>query len=203
MPQDWEPQNWEETQAWNVARQVSALRAGRSAQWLSDETDRLGYRVKRATIADLENGRRRYVTVAEVAVLAAALTTAPIALLYPGPDYGELIDVLPGVEDRKIEGAQWFSGIRPSGFTDSADGRRTQQLRQNYAQNTRELRLWRELMDTYKKMSSVTVPARRVDGELVVGDLTDVQRAQLDILNDQVHFIRGQLGLEDYGDAPR
>ncbi|WCS17528.1 hypothetical protein MML61_22455 [Mycobacterium marinum] len=201
MPQDWEPESWDESQASNVARQVNKLRGQRSAQWLSDETHQHGYRVSRATIADLENGRRRYVTVAEVAVLAAALNTAPVALLYPGPNYNEHIEVLPRIADRKIEAVQWFSGIRDHGFTDSPDGAQSARLRNEYQDHIRELRLWRELLDVYRKISSVRVPARRVNGEMVVGELSDAQLAQLDAYNDQVHFLRSQLGLEGLDDG--
>lgn len=67
----------------------------RSAQWLADKTGELGYQVSRTTISDLENGRRRYVTTAELVVLALALDTAPIALMYPGPYFDRKIRLAP------------------------------------------------------------------------------------------------------------
>lgn len=109
MPQDWEPQDWAEQQASRVAREIIRLRDKRSAQWLSDETERLGYRVSRAVIADLENGRRKYVTTAELTVLAVALDTAPIALLFP-PSYDEVIEILPGFPYAKLTAVEAFSG---------------------------------------------------------------------------------------------
>lgn len=60
-------------------------------------------------IADLENGRRRYVTTAELIVLAAALDTAPVALLYL-PPYDEEIEMRPGETVTKLTAAQIFSG---------------------------------------------------------------------------------------------
>lgn len=93
-----------------MSREVNRLRGKRSAQWLSDRTDELGYRVSRAVIADIENGRRKYVTTAEVVVLAAALNTAPIALLYPEP-YDDVTEYLPGVDTSEWLALQWFSGL--------------------------------------------------------------------------------------------
>jgi hypothetical protein len=112
MPQDWEPKDWAEEQAHRVAQEVRRLRGKRSTQWLSDRTAELGYRVSRSVVADLENGRRRYVTTAELIVLALALKTAPIALMYPAP-YWDSIQVFPGGESPEVSkmwAAQWFSG---------------------------------------------------------------------------------------------
>lgn len=128
MPQDaqgkkgWEanpPRDWGEEQACRVALEVRRLRKGRgAAQWLANRTRELGFEVSRSVISDLEVGRRRYVTVAELIILARALDTAPIALLYPHPYYREgRIAVLPTPEERepreleKIVAVQWFSGV--------------------------------------------------------------------------------------------
>lgn len=110
------PRNWEEEQAHRVGLEVRRLRGKRSAQWLSDRTQECGCLVTRTVISDLEVGRRRYVTVAELLILARALDTAPIALLYPYPYYGEgKIQILPpvagsGAELDKIFAVQWFTG---------------------------------------------------------------------------------------------
>src|SRR5262249_55004487 len=47
---------------------------------------------------------------AELVTLAAALDTAPITLLYPGP-YRQQVRVGPKNEMPEIWGAQWFSGL--------------------------------------------------------------------------------------------
>src|ERR1700734_3032138 len=106
-----DPQTWAEEQAAHIAQEVRRLRRvhRRSAQWLSDQTAELGYTVTRAVIADLENGRRKYVTIAELIVLAAALNTAPIALLYPPPLFDTEVEVLPGVKVNKLAAMQEFS----------------------------------------------------------------------------------------------
>ncbi len=106
------PQNWAEEQAARIAAEVKRLRGvqRRSAQWIADRTAELGYTVTRPVIADLESGRRKYVTTAELMVLARALNTTPIALLYPAPLSGNSIEVLPNVNGSKTFALQWFSG---------------------------------------------------------------------------------------------
>ncbi|WP_157680360.1 carbohydrate kinase family protein [Mycobacterium dioxanotrophicus] len=109
------PRDWAEEQAHRVALEVSRLRGKRTGQWLADRTRELGYPLTRAVISDIEVGRRRYVTTAELIVLARALDTAPIALLYPAP-YRDTIQILPTPEGgqprdfQKIVAVQWFSG---------------------------------------------------------------------------------------------
>lgn len=101
------PRDWGERQAKQVADEIRRLRDPNSAQWLANETKKLGYEVKRSVIADLENGRRRHVTTAELIVLAAALDTAPITLLYP-PPYDEMIELVPDVMEPKTGAVDWF-----------------------------------------------------------------------------------------------
>jgi transcriptional regulator with XRE-family HTH domain len=104
---------WEIEQARRIGGEVQRLRkeSKKSAQWLADRTDELGLKITRQAIADLENGRRRYVTTAELIVLAVALNTAPVNLVYPGP-YFQRIEFTPGVEMVEVVAAEWFSGNR-------------------------------------------------------------------------------------------
>lgn len=110
MPQDWEPKDWAEAHAARVAREVARLRDPKSAQWLSDRTAELGYRVSRSVITDLENGRRKYVAAHELVMLAKALNVAPLQLLY-GNDDGMKIEYLPGEKVARLLAVQNFSGI--------------------------------------------------------------------------------------------
>lgn len=103
------PRDWAEEQAYNVALEIRRLRGKLSAQKLSDRTKKLGHEVTRAVLSDLENGRRRHVTVAELTVLARALNTTPVALLYPDPLDGET-RMLPGIRAGQRFAVQWFSG---------------------------------------------------------------------------------------------
>lgn len=115
-------QEWQQAQVDRVGDAVKALRGDRSAQWLSDVTDELGYRVGRSTISDIENGRRKYIAVHELLMLAAALGTSPAALLTFGsvPD-GEL-ELLPVRNTSGIDAADWIGGGRLNRFTPAAAG---------------------------------------------------------------------------------
>jgi hypothetical protein len=106
MPQHWD---WELTQ--RVAAEVRRLRHPNSAQWLALRTGELGYTVTRSVITDLENGRRKYIAVHELIVLAAALETSPLQLLY-GDDDGAEIEYLPRQPAiTRLAAVQQFSGI--------------------------------------------------------------------------------------------
>jgi hypothetical protein len=103
-------QQWSEGLVRRIGEAMKAARGGKSAKWLSDRTDELGYKVSPTVIAKLDSGHRGNVlSVLELLVLAAALDIAPIALLYPGP-YEQETELLPGVSWTELEAAEWFSG---------------------------------------------------------------------------------------------
>jgi hypothetical protein len=110
------PKTWAEEQAHRAALEIRRLRGKRSTQWLSNRTAELGSEVTRSVISDLEVGRRRYLTTAELIVIALALDTAPIALLYP-PPYLDKVQAFPPrgdggpVDVTKVWAVQWFSGL--------------------------------------------------------------------------------------------
>lgn len=113
---------WQHGQVDRIGDAIKALRGDRSAQWLSDVTDELGLRVGRSTISDIENGRRKYVAVHELFLIAAALGTTPAALLTHGtvPD-GEL-ELLPGRTVDGINAADWIGGEGINRFSPAAQG---------------------------------------------------------------------------------
>lgn len=71
----------------SIAAEIRRYRKQRkwSAQRLSDECANLGLHIPRSTLADLENGRRRAISVAEMLVIARVLEMTPACLL-PGDD---------------------------------------------------------------------------------------------------------------------
>lgn len=142
MPQD----DWGKEQAARIAGEVRRLREPHSAQWLSDRTAELGHTVSRAVITDLENGRRKYVTTAELIVLAEALQTAPIALLYP-PPYNDGVEALPDNYMPKIDALLRFSGI-----FDPLSGAPTEE----YAVNLRDLEHAREIKELQIEARNLT-----------------------------------------------
>ncbi|YCN53432.1 helix-turn-helix domain-containing protein [Rhodococcus erythropolis] len=100
---------WQAETVRRVAETVNKLRGNRSAQWLSDQTAELGFRVARSTISDLETGRRTRLDIAELLVIAAALNVPPVMLLYPKIPDGE-VQVTPGISMKSIDAARWFGG---------------------------------------------------------------------------------------------
>lgn len=77
-----------------------------SAQRLADRCGELGVPISRSILADLENGRRGNISVAELIVLARALDVAPFDLLTPddGP-----VELLPGRFTSYPDAARWFA----------------------------------------------------------------------------------------------
>jgi hypothetical protein len=126
-PKDWwVPKDWGEEQGLRIAQAIRRLRGSRSAQWVANRTTELGHTVSRSVIADLENGRRRYVTTAELIVLAAALNTVPLALLFPSAE--EMLEILPGNEMTGAAAVGWFTGTTsatPAGVTRDPSARST------------------------------------------------------------------------------
>ena len=147
MPQSWErepPRDWVEREAYRIAMEIRRLRdkRDRSAQWLADRTAELGSPITRNVIADIENGRRRYVTTAELSVFAAALETAPIALLFPGPYDEDTAEVIPDVKTTQLWALQWFSGV-----DEKEPNRALPTDRDQYDRNLKRLRVARQLQE--------------------------------------------------------
>ena len=70
---------------------IQTGRRGRSAKWLESETERLGYRVSRDQITNIENGRRKAtVDICELLIIAAALDVPAVGLLFPTLPDGEV-----------------------------------------------------------------------------------------------------------------
>lgn len=114
--------DWQQSQVNRIGEAIKTLRGDRSAQWLSDMTDTLGLRVNRSTISDIETGRRKYVALHELTIIAAALGTTPAALVTYGtvPD-GDL-ELLPGRTVSGIEAAGWIGGERINRFIPAVQG---------------------------------------------------------------------------------
>lgn len=104
--------SWPDEITARIAAEIKRLRGDRAGQWLSDRTAELGQRVSRSTISEIETGRRKSITVADLIILAAALDTVPLALIYPGP-YDQDVRALPELEVPQIWAVRWFSGELP------------------------------------------------------------------------------------------
>lgn len=105
--------DWSDDLHRRVAAAIKRARGGRSAQWLADETKRIGFPLSRAAIANYESGRKRGLDLAELLVLAAALNVPPLVLLFPELPDGP-VEGLPGITTKSWDAAAWFSGERGS-----------------------------------------------------------------------------------------
>ena len=93
---------------------------GMSAEDLAATCADLGMPIPRSTLADLENGRRASISVAEWLAIAAALDVPPVTLLCPvGTE--ETAEVLPGAEAPAYRAAQWIAGEAPLRHPGRAD----------------------------------------------------------------------------------
>lgn len=184
---------WERSLSVRVGTAVKALRGKRSAQWLADETAKFGYAIGRATISEIETGRRRTITLAELFVLARALDTAPVTLVFPNPtdDLSILVEALPDVEVTEFDAAQWFSGhgnafLPPDpGLGRGAFGREVARTRAEYESNTAKLSLARQIAQWREQLYSIIVP--------INGELTDKQREYRDYCEAQIDFLANQI----------
>jgi len=180
-PQKWVPNDWGEEQTSRIAQEVHRLRKSqkRSAQWLADRTAELGYAITRPVISDIETGRRKYVTVTELMVLARALNTTPIALLYPDPCDDE-IEMLPGVRTSGPYAPQWFSGL----VDVALDAHWVQSGpvcddRAEYRRNLRPIETARQIWDLYARKAALMKEGSGTRGQerrALLGAMADVQR---------------------------
>jgi transcriptional regulator with XRE-family HTH domain len=90
-----------------IAQRRAALHM--SAQQLAERCAELGMpEFTRPVLVKLEHGRREAVSTTELAVLAAALGTAPILLLYPVGRAGS-VEYLPGKTAAPWDAARWWA----------------------------------------------------------------------------------------------
>jgi transcriptional regulator with XRE-family HTH domain len=102
---------WTERLTRAIAGEIFRYRKdkGMSAQQLSDRCAKLGLEISRSTLADLENGRRATLTVAELLALAAALGISPTLLVAP-VGRQEMIEILPGRGVAPWDVVRWLDG---------------------------------------------------------------------------------------------
>lgn len=100
---------WAEERAKRIGAEIKRLRGKNTGQWLADETERHGHTVSRTTISEIENGKRRDITLSEITVIARALAVSPVQLIYPDLAHGP-VEVLPNAIVNSAQAVRWFSG---------------------------------------------------------------------------------------------
>lgn len=136
--------DWPDEVTARIADEIKRLRGPRSGQWLSDQTAERGHRVSRSTISEIETKRRKSITVSDLIVLAAALDTTPIALIYP-PPYDAGIRIIPNMvnDAAKMLAVQWFCGLLTENETRNLIGGDLETL----SKNRLPIRIAREMYD--------------------------------------------------------
>lgn len=103
---------WPDSLTAVIGQRVAHFRKQRklTVQQASDALrDRLGITIKRATLGDLESGKRKTVGVSEVFALAYVLDVPPLLLIAPVGAAAD-VEVLPGVSVDPWSIVRWASG---------------------------------------------------------------------------------------------
>ena len=142
-----------------AAIKITRVAKDMSAQQLADETKRLGYPISRSQIANYESGRKQSLDIAELLVIAAALDTAPVCLVFPGP-YRNDVQIFPeSVDFPELLAAQWFSGlawaISDIPFNDEAPVMRVSRDINAYERNLLRLRSAREQLELEERRNAL------------------------------------------------
>ncbi|MGV0772031.1 hypothetical protein [Mycobacterium syngnathidarum] len=144
---DHDGQRWAKELVKRVGKAIKDVRGTKSAAWLSDRTAELGFRVSPTVIAKLDSGHRGSVlSVPELIVLAAALNTSPVNLVYPGP-YESPVEILPNRENGELSAAEWFSGVYSYLGHDGVGA--PEDPAEQWQANTETLRQWRYLDELF------------------------------------------------------
>ncbi|MFC9424918.1 helix-turn-helix domain-containing protein [Streptomyces sp. NPDC056987] len=127
---------WEDqvmaTVAGEVRRRRKELRM--SAQDLADRCTDIGHPIPRNVIANMESGRRATLPLVDVMVLAMALDTHPICLIYP-VGYVDDVQQQPLEDPRSTwDAMQWFTGEGPKALDTESVMLRNFRAHANYHQ---------------------------------------------------------------------
>lgn len=155
----------------SVARNLRRWREhlGLSAQQLADRTRELGFHVPRSVIANLENGRRETLSIAEFLVIAAALDVPPVLLI---ADVGreETVEILPGNSVSTWLARGWILGAADPVRYNSLDASQWIKARRSIALYDIHKSLVREHQQVRSRIKSLAEQAgSRVDrGDLIL-----------------------------------
>ncbi|WP_082960566.1 MULTISPECIES: helix-turn-helix domain-containing protein [unclassified Mycobacterium] len=177
-------EGWHAALSQRIGQAVASRRKAldMTAQQLAERCKDLGVPIHRTTITKIENGRSRF-DLGELIVLAVALNTSPVGLVYPGP-YEGLVDITPSVRVTEFQAAQWFSGLRPA-LEDDTNASDAARLRAGYRKSMETLAVLRTIDELQARKAKV-VPTGK--------ELTDEQRAENAFLDRQIDRWLASLG---------
>lgn len=161
---------------------------GLSAQRLADACkNEVGYEVPRATIVNLERGRRESVTIMEWLSLAEALNVPPVLLLYPVGRRQDAVQVLPGVDARPLDAVEYLmTRVRPL-----KDGEETKPGRWTTERDW-TIDLFRDHEGKVSFLRSLTKSVGDAD-LIVAGELPNVENTSIDELRRDRGYMQRQI----------
>ena len=136
-----------------VAEEIRRLRKvqSMSVQKVADGTAAAGNPISRTTIADMELGRRKYITAGELMTIAYVLNVPPVSLVFPGPYQNDTtVEMLPGVSATHTYAAQWLGG-----HLGGPPGDSTEEQRKRFRDNTSALRTAFEIWDVEQEVNTL------------------------------------------------
>ncbi|WP_334123788.1 helix-turn-helix domain-containing protein [Glutamicibacter sp.] len=81
-----------------------------SAEHLASATEKVGHKIARQVIANIENGRRESVSIAELMTFASALEVSPVDLIFPATSLMESFPVSPQGSEESFRARLLFTG---------------------------------------------------------------------------------------------
>lgn len=94
-----------------IGRGIEKARIGRSDQWISQQTEKLGHPISRTAISEYRRGVRKVMPVTDWLTISAALGVPPISLLFPDLPDGE-VQLFPVVTSNSFDALRWVTGER-------------------------------------------------------------------------------------------
>lgn len=149
-----------------------------SAQQLADACTELGGDMPRTVISNLENGRRTNVSVAEVALLAAALQVPPTVLVFP-VGYVDTVEPMPGRAMSPMEAADWWNGEHAGDDQAVSLLRRHRQLEGQIRRLYKSI--WEQAISDYRWQGAPDGPEAGAARELAEGMTAELHELRDDI----------------------
>jgi len=116
-------QDWSRDLTLRIGQNIKKVRGRKklSAQKLADGCEAAGMVIPRDVIANVENGRREAISIAEIIVIAAVLGVSPITLIYP-PDQASTPVMTPAGDSQLTwEALKAFTGESNTPGTEGSD----------------------------------------------------------------------------------
>lgn len=147
-----------------------------------------------SSIENIESGRRRNITIEELAVLAYALGVPPVVLLFPVGDVDQ-VEVLPGRAVDTWSAAKWFTGEDPLPTWDERENRWVVEREDvaQWEQGAAAVTLYRMHDQLRRQRAGLLQVARRVGRPTEPPISDDALRSRVDAAWERVQSIDNEI----------